>query len=485
MIKKILSFALFFALFSLTVEAKTLYVDQSIGNDSVTYEANSSSNPWRTIGRAAWGSTNRSLPNSGQAARAGDTVYITAGIYSNVKPDGVGAYYVAWNPINSGTSGNPIVFEAIGTVILTQNGSPGLNGNATGRAVIGASMEEGPGTGQRSYITWRGFTINEVNVNSVNGVALIYGGTGNRIENCILDGGGGSVMSSNNHPAIYITGTETSGAVIRNNRIYNWLNGGVYDSNSPGVMLYYASNVIIEHNEIYNSGAGIFLKGGDHKNSTIRYNNIYSTRVGIRIQYNHSSQSENKVYQNLVRCTSGTEERYGIFILEYTNNTKIINNTVVGCTDGGLYFSHVSSPRLFQNNIVYQSSGEVANGGNCTNPGGVSFDYNSYYNSQAWSINGRAYYSITNWRNALGGCPGAGNDCGSATSDPLFVDVANHNYKLQVGSPARTLGRTITEIHGSSGETIPAGAYITGNEVIGRIVSTSNPPSPPTDLRIQ
>jgi len=38
---------------SFPVAAKNLYVDASSGDDSVTYTANSSSNPWRSIGRAA------------------------------------------------------------------------------------------------------------------------------------------------------------------------------------------------------------------------------------------------------------------------------------------------------------------------------------------------------------------------------------------------------------------------------------------------
>ena len=66
--------AVFFLLFPFCAEAKTLYVAQTTGNDSVTYAENSSARPWATLGRAAWGSTNRSSPNASQAAQAGDTV---------------------------------------------------------------------------------------------------------------------------------------------------------------------------------------------------------------------------------------------------------------------------------------------------------------------------------------------------------------------------------------------------------------------------
>ncbi|MCU0736716.1 MAG: hypothetical protein MUF20_14595, partial [Methylotetracoccus sp.] len=129
-------------------DAKVLYVDRNSGNDATTYEANSATSPWRTIGRAAWGSTTRSSPNASQAARAGDTVIIRAGTYSTA---GSGLRYdPAYNPANSGTAAQPIVFQAEGTVTLTLSSSRG--------PVIGSN--------ERNYITWKGFTINEANAPS-------------------------------------------------------------------------------------------------------------------------------------------------------------------------------------------------------------------------------------------------------------------------------------------------------------------------------
>src|SRR5690606_15483338 len=81
-------------------DAKVLYVDRNTGNDATTYEANSATSPWATIGRATWGSTNRSSPNASQAARAGDTVIVRAGTYSTAGTDV--RYDPAYNPANSG-----------------------------------------------------------------------------------------------------------------------------------------------------------------------------------------------------------------------------------------------------------------------------------------------------------------------------------------------------------------------------------------------
>jgi hypothetical protein len=66
-----------------TTTGRTLYVNSATGNDAVSYLQNSEATPWRTIGRAAWGSANRSTPNQAEAARAGDTVLIASGTYSS------------------------------------------------------------------------------------------------------------------------------------------------------------------------------------------------------------------------------------------------------------------------------------------------------------------------------------------------------------------------------------------------------------------
>ena len=101
----------------------------------------------------------------------------------------------------------------------------------------------------------------------------------------------------------------------------------------------------------------------------------------------------------------------------------------------------------------------------------VAFNYNSWYGHPGSFVqNTSGNYTFANWQSATFGNQDAN---GSNGVNPLFVDAANNNFRLQAGSPARTLGRTIQQIHGSSGQTIPAGAYITGQEVIG-ITSNGN-----------
>ena len=105
---------------STAAEAKNLYVNATAGNDATSYATNGPNAPWRTIGRAAWGSTNRDARVSSEAARAGDVVLVAAGTYSTVATNqrATPSLYTQ----NQGTPGNPIVFRADGLVTITQSG---------------------------------------------------------------------------------------------------------------------------------------------------------------------------------------------------------------------------------------------------------------------------------------------------------------------------------------------------------------------------
>ncbi|ACL73433.1 hypothetical protein Tgr7_2354 [Thioalkalivibrio sulfidiphilus HL-EbGr7] len=445
--------------------SKTLYVDGTRGNDNVSYQDNSAEMPWRTIGRAAWGSTNRSSPNPSEAARAGDTVIIRAGTYSTT---GTGVRYdPAYNPANSGTASNPIVFQAEGTVILTQTGRGpliGANGNY----------------GARDYISWKGFTINEIDALSTSdtGPVVLWSTTGSTIEDCVINGYDNGV-NGDNHNGIRLE--NTTNVVLRNNRIFNVLNFGNVHHNGAGIMAYFSRGALIENNEIYDSGAGIFVKGGDNRDFTIRNNLLRNNGKGILTMYTHPD-GEHRIHQNIA-INNGS----GISIELNSKNVSVVNNTLVGNGNGlriGWCGDTMSNVR-FRNNIIAHSQTEGFSAGECGSTNPFNIDHNIYHNNpRGWSIAGTRYTSIEAWRAALGG-----KELSSFTSDPRFQDISTLNYRLQSSSPAFGAGIDVLDLNNNSitSDAITIGAYITGTESIGLLSGTApaSAPSAPQSLTLR
>lgn len=465
MLKTTMIAVLLAAAASIPADAKELYVNAVTGNDATSYANNGPSSPWRTIGRAAWGSASRGTPNAAEAARAGDVVIVAAGTYSTT---GTGNRIdPAYNPVNTGTAGAPIEFRADGLVVLTQSGTGpvvGANGN----------------NGARNYIYWRGFRINEINAMSTSdtGPVVLWSTTGSRIEDFVIDGNDNGV-NGNNHNGIRLENVHD--VVIRNNRIYNVLNFGSRQMNGAGIMAYFSDGAIIENNEIFNCGAAVFVKGGDNINFRIRYNYVHDNAYGVLVQYTGAS-GEHRISQNVARANE-----IGISVRLRAYNVRVVNNTVVD-NGNGIQVIHWQEPigNIEVVNNIVRSNSEAINGGEATAVAQFSLDRNVYVGSLRWSMNGALHTSVGAWRTALGNCPGTGNECASITADPQFQNSGAGDYRLQPSSPARNVGIDVLDADqdGNTTELIPAGAYVTGNERIGISGQLTTLPSAPTGLRI-
>lgn len=451
-------------------DAKVLYVDRDTGNDATTYEANSATSPWRTIGRAAWGSTTRSSPNASQAARAGDTVIVRSGTYSTA---GSGLRYdPAYNPANSGTATQPIVFQAEGTVTLTLTSSRG--------PVIGSN--------ERNYITWKGFTINEANAPSTpdTGMAVLWASVGSAIEDCVLDGNGDPGFGDN-HPGIRAEGS--SQLRIRNNRLFNFRTSGVNASNGAAIQFYTTGNVLIENNEISDSGSGIFLKAtlsqtGQYE---IRNNLIRNTGMGIAVHRSpNSSSGPVRIYQNII---SGAQNGVVIWMFDAATgprNVKVVNNTIYSARTGLFMNGEViaGANHVFWNNIVSNSADYAVNWNApiaSLTPDRLNAQHNLYYSHARFAIVWDQNNTLQSWQSGFAQDSAAP---ASRSADPLFVNVAQQDFRLQASSPARNLGIDVFDLNGngSTTDTVPAGAYVRGNEVIGRITQAVPAPNAPANV---
>lgn len=458
-------------------EAKTLYVNGTTGNDSVSYAANGPSAPWRSIGRALWGSTNRNAPNSGEAARAGDIVDIACGMYETTGTNTVGFSGIALSPVNSGTASQPLRIQS------TNNQFACIQvrfTSGTGSVI---------GTAEKNYVQWSGFDLNEVNTPWTSSVghqsaqAWISGGgdastasVGNVIENSRFEGTRTSARDGDNYTPIRLHGTR--GTTIRNVHVRNV---GMTDENSGCVLWYFTRDVTIEHSEFERCGAGIYMKGDMPPSPqggyyTIRYNRFINNNIGIIAHRaaNASPSSPGLIYQNIF--VGGI---YGVMLNQFAdvtnaNDLKFLNNVFVSqsqwCFEvrGNL---DSNAAMLFQNNICVATAGTaIGSSGNTTTANLQTSRFLARHNvyqgvSGAFSTIGGNNISFANWQSTYGQDNAA--PASIVSSATIFSDS---DYHLASGSPALDRGRAAYGIGGSDGTSINAGAYITGNETIGRMI---------------
>ncbi len=465
---RIILVSLLLALVSAPAFSKTLYVDGAQGDDSVSYAANSAERPWRTIGRAAWGSTNYAQPNTQEAARAGDEVRIAAGIYWETGDRSGGRFTVSLNPANSGTASNPIIFRGEGLVyIRLQAGYRG--------GMIGCNS--------RNYIVWDNFQIDDYYGGSTSdtGPVVFSGARHCQIINSDIKG----------HPGSYYHGYSTFGGnyrgislepahniTIRNNRIYQFRGG----QNEAGVMAYDSNDNVIEHNEFFDNGTAVFIKGVHPGNTQarniIRKNLVYNNWSGIRVL----SSQDAMVYQNVVINNSHIGIWAGFF---GSTRSRIVNNTIDNNESAFVPQGTDLVDVLFHGNIVSNNRQALYNWDtNAPSAQDVRYDRNLYYNNARHAnYESGSNISLASWQSTYR------LDTNGSSQNPLFVDAASRNYRLRANSPARTLSIDILDLNGngSTSDVIPAGAYITGNETIGRINggASAAAPNAPSGLTLQ
>lgn len=432
---------------SAALEAKDLYVSTS-GNDSVTYAANSASQPWRTIRRAA------------DLAVAGDVVHVAAGTYATV---GSGSRATpAYNPTNNGLPSAPITFQAEGTVYLTLSSGNG--------SVIGANA--------RNYITWRGFTIDERQApsRSDTGPVTLWFCNGCVLENLHIIGDPAEAARQDNHTGI--RSEWSTNIVIRNNLIQDIFTGHNVN-NAAGIMTYDSGSGIIENNEIRNVGAGVFLKGNDDPSTlggwTIRYNRIDGARGGAFALHINPASQYTDVAQNLVTNSASCVSIWGLdpsSAVAQMRRIRFSNNTCAG-NQRGVYEANnmlAGVEHQFTNNIFTSTVANIytLSGIETFEPSRQNFQGNFYGPAPVLAnINAEGQSTVISnfaaWRSRFSGFDSAGGG-----GDPLFV--GGGNYRLQGSSAARGKG-----------------AYIVGTETIGRFSGPNvqpTLPSTPTGLRI-
>lgn len=450
-------------------EAKTFCVNAGTGSDATAYASLNASTCTATLTRAL------------AVALAGDRVEVAAGIYSAA---GVGSRWPpAFNSGNSGTSGNPITYVAMGVVDLRLSSSTG--------PIMGCSS--------RDYITWSGpFLVDEANGTSApdTGPVVMHDSTACIIDGASIDGNGVGHAAVDNHPGVRIEACDD--CELRNTTVTNVDSNSSNDHNGACVQTYLTQGGIIEHNNLNNCGAGIFVKGGpwsaENRGLTIRYNLIHdmlTSGIAVHAGAPSASATPTLIYQNIVyNAVTGLKLwwYYGIDDTNDPRNTHYVNNTVdqtTACIEfqGEPYPTNTTGMGItFVNNICSRQTNGISDSTGTTihqDRTQIAFDHTIYYSTSGTNIvlgGGSPTVTYANWQ--LTPYFQDATSPALSTSDPQFTNTATRDYTLTGGSFALTHGRVVHSIGGTNGATIPAGAFITGSETIGVSGAATVPDAP-------
>lgn len=440
-------------LWAAVAEAKPFCVNASTGSDATAYAS------LTTAATDGTGTCTATLRRAANVALAGDIIYVAPGTYNTA---GTSDRWVSsLNPTNEGTVGNPITF--IGVSYPT----------------LGLSSGTGPmiGCSARDYITWRGFNIDEANGTSRADTGPVVGhdSTGCVFEENLIDGNGNGHGDPDNHNGVRLEACLS--CVVRNNAISHVTSAAAV--NGSCVTMYGSSNSIVEHNSCDDTGTAFYFKdtatqlqSGIH----LRYNIASNASSFVRFSHARTGDGQNFVYQNI-----GHTIDFGIaFVALGAHGDWVYNNTFYNLA-GALVFVGTTSGydgRLWNNVCV---DCDVMLYGS-----GVAFPAEGVLD-----VEHNAYFTYTNFKSDSGGnqtfaAYNAANpnqnqaSPASINANPLYANAAGLDFRLCTSagvphascsgaSPALAIGVDSMDLDndGSTSDNIPAGAYVTGSEVIG------------------
>lgn len=293
------------------------------------------------------------------------------------------------------------------------------------------------------------YISHDSDVNNQYSTGIFMSGTNNELRNSTLTYSSGNLVS--------IQGT---GNKVINNLIHE---ADYSAADIPAIYLLGADH-LISHNTIYNTGRHLIFM--PTQNSRIQYNDLYNagklTRdCGILYEFAWDGQGtvihHNYIHDNLAKNYSGT----GIY-LDNGSKGYIVHHNVVWGNYTGIRLNTPSNFNLIYNNTTYNS-------------GNVGY-WGSKFQSDMYGD--RIFNNIFTTAFTAPGTHVEGNNIHSETN-PLFVNPAAFDFRLQATSPAIDAGIEIAGItDGYVGIAPDAGAYEYGGADWTAGHNFSSPPDP-------
>ncbi len=412
---------------------------------------------------------------------AGGIVGLIPGDYT-ITPPAPSDYTPAFQPTNSGSSGNPIRIVAKYPAAANYGSTSLYSSLSHGRTAVPGNPTFG--SRGKDFVEWIGVFVDEVASYSTDngGIGGIAEAQGCAITHCVIRGDA-SLAGGSLHSAIRVNGTDDGvQTYVAYNKCYN-VGNDISDANQSAILVLESRDVLVEHNECWDSSGGIFVKrnGAAPGNLIFRYNYIHDcNNCGIRIgttNPNGSTAYTTHVHNNL--CVNIDSAGFSVDISSSGTgdqaNVIFQNNTAVNCYAGFFppyipTFGETSGGKFYNNIIASPTTSALRfdGSGAFTSITTATFDFqhNVYYSfptfvtSDTISSQNFAYWTGTVGQDTVSPA--------TITSDPLFINAGTGDYKLQAGSPARDLGVDILDLQGGgTSASIHAGCYVTGSEVIG------------------
>jgi len=425
-IKRMIHFSLFFfVIFCIPVFANAAdYYVATNGNDS---NPGTEAQPWQHIAYATCGGSYLCpvTTNNPNKLTVGDTLYVRGGTYNE--------YNIKFT--NSGASGNPITIKGYPNEVAVVDAGFTAPDGLTTRAVFDIDGNH--------YITLDSLTIMRGQKANVR-IGYNLSTTNITVRNCDIM----NVNAYDNSGEIYVH-PLTDNILIENNKLHG--RGSLSQTiHGNGVHIFYAGNLIIRNNEIYNSGGnsgtdwthiGIHYKGSvENGATTIIENNLIYNQVRQGIQVN----KRDAIIRNNIIYNVGD---WGIRVFEessscdrlVSSDNQIIHNTIVDVGAGIWLDRSTSCPgavnTIIKDNIIYNFSANDHRGLSVWPYSSVDTSDTTFANNLIYSPSFSSPIRVLGNYYTVATIPSTVTGTGNIQQAPIFKDYANKDFTLLPNSP--------------------------------------------------